>query len=177
MLRIVSLCTITSLALAGCQNLYVASDTQAGITASLNSTKTSGKVSFAWERDFVVIVPRSATPKNGNRDGDASRQRTGSTGSTGGEPSDEASTSADAQFTYSGKDAQQRSGVDKNGSNHKEAMAVISCSDFEADGIYITRFKQRLATGTAAVNLANAMGGEGNQPAFDMKCVNTTTPK
>jgi hypothetical protein len=36
----------------------------------------------------------------------------------------------------------------------REAMAVLSCNEVEVDGIFLTRFKDRLATGTAAKKAA-----------------------
>lgn len=54
-------------------------------------------------------------------------------------------------------------------------MSAISCSAFEAEGIYITRFEQRLATGEAAQNLGAEVGADNlEDPVFAMTCFDTT---
>jgi hypothetical protein len=44
---------------------------------------------------------------------------------------------------------------DRPGEDCREAMAVLSCNEVEVEGIFLTRFKDRLATGTAAKNAAS----------------------
>ena len=39
----------------------------------------------------------------------------------------------------------------------REAMAALSCNEVEVRGIFLTRFKDNLATGTAAIGAANTI--------------------
>lgn len=41
--------------------------------------------------------------------------------------------------------------------NCREAMAALSCNEVVVEGIFLTRFRDRLATGTAATNAAKAI--------------------
>lgn len=43
------------------------------------------------------------------------------------------------------------------GTTAREAMAVMSCSELEVDGIFVSRFVENLATGRAALNYAKAL--------------------
>ena len=46
---------------------------------------------------------------------------------------------------------------DEEGADCREAMAALSCNEVVVEGIFLTRFKDRLATGQAAVKAANAI--------------------
>ena len=46
---------------------------------------------------------------------------------------------------------------DPEGAECREAMAALSCSEVVVEGIFLTRFRDRLATGTAATNAAKAI--------------------
>lgn len=134
------------LALGACQNLYIASDTNAGIQASLNTARTAGKLSVGWERDFVVLIPRSVdvVKATGQMEDDEEAKPAASQSGVGDEAGDEAG----GEF---------------------EAMSVASCTDFDTDGIYITRFEQKLATGYAAHKLMKTMS-DGEGALFRMGC-------
>jgi len=41
------------------RQLYIASNTVAGLHAELNTAQTNGKLVFGYERDFVAIIPKS----------------------------------------------------------------------------------------------------------------------
>ena len=41
--------------------------------------------------------------------------------------------------------------------NGNEAMSALSCSEVEVDGIFLTKFQESLATGTAAIQFAQAL--------------------
>ena len=127
------------LGLGACQNLYIASDTSVGLQASVNSARTAGKLAIGWERDFVVLIPRSV---------DVAKQR-GDTPDT--------------------SDAIDGDGDGDGFKRHKEAMSVASCTNFDTDGIYITRFEQKLATGEAARKLMETMR-DGEDALFRMSC-------
>lgn len=53
--------------------------------------------------------------------------------------------------------------------NEEEAMAVLSCSELEIEGIYLSKFTEYLATGKAARNYSNNKSNE--VEIFD--CFNT----
>lgn len=130
------------LALGACQNLYIASDTHAGIQASLNTARTAGKLSIGWERDFIVLIPRSVDVVKATED---MEKREGANAASG------------------------QSNTDDPTGGKYEAMSVASCTDFDTDGIYITRFEQKLATGYAAHRLMRSMR-EGEGALFRMGC-------
>lgn len=113
------------LGLGACENLYIASDTNVGLQASVNAAQTSGELSLGWERTFIVLVPKSVEI-----------------------PSTHTPTKP----------------------NH-EAMSVASCTNLETDGIYLTSFEQKLATGVAAKTLMENMRTHGEQKTlFRMGC-------
>lgn len=137
------------LGLGACQNLYIASDTSAGIQASLNTARTAGKMSIGWERDFIVMIPRSVKV-NSDEDGKANDKN----------------------------QKNKSSSAQKNHPNQEmEAMSVASCTDFDTEGVYITKFEQRLATGEAARSLMGNIGGNGVS-MFQMGCFGShSTPE
>lgn len=46
---------------------------------------------------------------------------------------------------------------EEDGANCREAMAALSCNEVVVEGVFLTRFKDRLATGKAAVEAAEAI--------------------
>lgn len=137
------------LGLGACQNLYIASDTSAGIQASLNTARTAGKMSIGWERDFIVMIPRSVKV-NSDEDGKA-------------DDKNRKNKSSSAQKNHLNKEM--------------ETMSVASCTDFDTEGVYITKFEQRLATGEAARNLMETMRSNGVS-IFQMGCFGShSTPE
>lgn len=52
----------------------------------------------------------------------------------------------------------------------KEAMAALSCSNLKIEGIFLTEFTERLATGRAARNFAKSLKNDADQAGDFFDC-------
>jgi hypothetical protein len=134
---------IASAGLAACgepTQLYIAHNTVIGLDAAVDTNRQSGRLLFGYDRQF--IAPKSV-PDRPVQGPDAVR-----------EPAPAPKPDRPVQGSAA---APERDECAEPGANCREAMAALSCNEVEVRGIFLTRFKDNLATGTAATKAARTI--------------------
>ncbi len=67
-----------------------------------------------------------------------------------------------------------RSVVDTAKSGEKEAMSVLNCTEVTVEGIFLTSFREHLATGKAAIDLAQNLKGDAEAANKFFECSSTS---
>jgi hypothetical protein len=136
-----ALSTLTLVILYSCgyqaTQLYVAHQTVIGIDAAVNNEQKAGHLLIGYDRRFLTISPKSVPMSNTERMTE-NPQETMAPQPTGSKP---VNTSVQVQ-------------AEKNTKQPRDVMSVLSCSHMEIDGLFLTKFVERLATGQAAKRLA-----------------------
>lgn len=70
-----------------------------------------------------------------------------------------------------------RSVVDADADGEKEAMSVLNCTEVVVDGIFLSSFREHLATGQAAIDLAEGLKGDADAANKFFECSTTTSNK
>ncbi len=67
--------------------------------------------------------------------------------------------------------------VDPQARDEKEAMSVLNCTEVVVDGIFLSSFREHLATGKAAIELADGLKRDTDAASKFFECSTTTSNK